>query len=363
VVELTFSGKLRGRVNPEVFYGRMTTSSTNVNGNVVSSTPDVPIYFNTRTQEPMAKDAEPNTYRAQGVAWNSQVPVQVYQFFNGVLTNLDAGNRTVDRQSGLIRFDSKLGGQIYVDPNLGTVRFTSTAPNRSAQVLLDYQPRYLRISESTIAGNVTPSILWDNRIAGDISNYSYWFDILGNGTLQNVGNAATPRTARHFFTYTRAASGAGQAARPYWKTLRMGVQLPAAIHTDAQGNLTNVTITGGAPYGPVQVDPASGRIYFQANGEGRTVHIRYLSADEATGQPGVLIDQDFTVGLIVERAEQPVPIDQAVNESAITPFLDPFDAQARPGLIWMLFVSTRAGGPDLYFQTMAPRFTPVVKTN
>lgn len=363
ILEMTFSGKLRGRSNPEIFYGRMTTSSTSVNGNTVSATPDQPIYMNARTGEILTQEGS-DTYRALGVSWNTRAPIQVYQDLNGTVTNLELnpGSRTVDRQSGLIRFDSKLGGQIYIDPNLGTVRFSSTKPNPAAKILLDYTPRYLRVSESTIAGNVSPSILWDNRIAGDVSNYSYWFNVQGNGSLQNVPNTATPRTARNFITYTRAASGAGQAARPYWKSLRIGVQLPRGIFTDAAGNLVNITITGTTT-GPIQVDPANGRIYFQATDEGRTVHIRYTSVDEASNQAGPLVDDDFTVGLIVERTEQPVPIDQAVNESAITPFLDPFDQQQRPGLIWMLFVSTRAGSPDLYFQTMAPRFAPVIKNN
>ncbi|MFI5384865.1 MAG: PQQ-binding-like beta-propeller repeat protein [Fimbriimonadales bacterium] len=367
IMELSFIGKLRGRPNSEVFFGRAFTSSTNVNGNPVNNTPGVPLYLPLRTKELMTPDAETGTYRASGVIWNPATPFALSQSLDGGVTwvNLEKpGTRVTDRASGLIRFDTLLGGQAYVDPTLGTVRFATTAPLRTALLGLDYSPRFLRVSEANVSGHASPAVLWDNRIAGDISNFSYWFDVASNGTLVNVNPVkATPRTARYLFTYTQAAAGAGLAARPYWKSVRVGVQLPTPIATDAGGNVTNTVFIVGAT-GPVQVDPANGRIYFQEGDEDRNVTIKYVGINPATQATFAVPNPPggYNVGAIVERPESAVPIDQAVNESTMSPFLDPFDLvnPRRPGLIWMFYVSTRAGSADLYFQTMAPRFTPTV---
>lgn len=361
IVELSFVGKLHGRPNQEVFYGRMLTGSTQVGATNVANTPGTTLYLTPRVGEIMNPSTEARMYIAQGVAWNARLPIHVYQRYNGVVTDLEvnAGARVVDRASGIIHTDCKLGGQMSIDPNLGTVTFTSSVPLNKATILLDYTPRFIRVSESNVAGHAAPTVLWDNRIAGDVSPYSYWFNVNAGGTVSNVPPSATPRSARYVYTYTRAAAGAGNAARPYWKTLRIGVQLPTAIYTDAGGNVTGLNITGAT--GPVQVDPALGRIYFQSDDEDRNVSITYNGVDEGTGGP-ILVNNPaggYNVGLIVERSEGAVPINQAVNESAMSPFLDPFDNNPRrPGLIWMYYVSTRAGEPDLYFQTMAPRFTP-----
>ncbi len=362
IIELGIVGKLRGRTNSEVFYGRMSTQGTTVGSSTITA-PNTPLFLPARTQEVVVAESERGTYRAGGVVWNSRFATKVYQRLNNVVVDLELPNtRSVDRASGLIRFDSKLGGAIYLDPNLGTVRFGTSVPVRSAQILLDYQPRFLRASESTISGSNSATLLWDNRSGGDVSATSYWFDVVG-GNISNVNpSTALPRPARYLFTYTRAASGAGAAARPYIRTLRLGVQLPSAIHTQDNGNITGLTISSAS--GPVQVDPANGRIYFPAGDEDRTVNISYTGIDEGTGAPIINPSTAYTVGIVSERAEQPVRIDQAINESGVSPFIDPFDSTVtlrRPGLVWMFFVSTRAGGPDIYFQTIAPRFNPVIK--
>jgi hypothetical protein len=112
-----------------------------------------------------------------------------------------------------------------------------------------------------------------------------------------------------------------------------------------------------------QVDPANGRVYFTAENENMTVSVTYTGVDEATGNPTGPITYEAPVAMIGERAEVPVPIEQAVNESQLYSFIDPLDslsdANRRPGLVWMFYTSTRAGGPDIYFQTIAPRLTPV----
>lgn len=353
IVEMAFVGKLRGRSISEVFYGRALANGQ-------GTSPGSSLYLPSRAGEQLVPDGE-NAYRAQGVVWNTRQPIHVYQFLNGSLVDLEQPNtRSTDRATGLIRFNSKLGGEIYVDPNLGTVRFSASQPLRAAKILLEYTPRYLRINESTVASHASPTVLWDNRLAGDTSAYSYWLDVNSNGSVSNVVPGTAVRSARYVFTYTREASGAGQSARPYWKTERVGVQLPSAIYTDTAGNISGLTITGAGPNAHVQVDPAHGRIYFEAPNEDNVVTISYTGVDEGTGSPIAYGPAPYMVGLVAEKAEAELPVEQAVNESSVAPFLDPFDSPARPGLIWLYFVSTRAGAADVYMEAIAPRFTPVI---
>lgn len=347
LVEMTFSGKLVGRANSEIFYGRMNTTGP-------VDAPGTPLYLPSITSEPLVAEREVGVYRAQGVVWNPRFNTTL-ALANGSPLEDTTQPRTIDRNTGIIKIRTTLGGDAYLDPNLGTVRFGTGLPPRNSQVVLTYQPRFLRLSENTASGHAGSSILFDDRLVGDLSSFSYWFRASGGGLSNLLPNDA-PRSDRYFFTYNRASAGAGTSAQPLWKSMRFGAQLLNKIGTNNGGGIVNLTITP-APSGPVQVDPSNGRVYFQKADEGSTFTFAY------TDPQGIAhTNEVVTVGLVVERNEQPVPVDQAVNESALTPFLDPFDAvPARPGLIWMFYVSTRTGGPDVYFQTMAPRFTPIVK--
>jgi hypothetical protein len=158
------------------------------------------------------------------------------------------------------------------------------------------------------------------------------------------------------FMYGRSATANGLTSRPYMTTMRFGVQLPTPIHTQPNGDVTSLSVSGATSF--YQVDPANGRVYFTSADEARNVTINYTGADaqgNAITVPGV----SATVTMVEERAETPLPIEQAVNEGGFTAFLDPITGVERPGLIWILFSSTRSGSPDLYLQTIAPRFSPV----
>ena len=143
--------------------------------------------------------------------------------------------------------------------------------------------------------------------------------------------------------------------------MRLGVQLPTAISTQASGIVTSLSVTGNV--GPYQVDPVSGRVYFTDLDENQLVTVTYTGVDEANQQLGSQTVKSI-VTLVPERNETPVVIEQAVNEAGLTALLDPFDpggqiGARRPGLIWLFWSSTRAGTPDVYFETIAPRWTPI----
>lgn len=355
MLELTFAGKLRGRTVTEIFYGRLPSDSSGRPANAALLPP--------RPFEALVADTEPGVFRALGVNWNRPFSYVLLQRFNGQdFDLLVPGTREDNRTTGIVTFDTTLGGKVYLDPNLGTVRFANASPPAGAVVFLSYQPRLLRVSGATVSGYDAPAIRWDNRL---ISDASFWANpsnqAIGLGD-QIAGDPA--RSNRLVFTYGRAAAGGGQTARPFMTTLRLGVQLPLAVHTQPDGTITSMQVTGAQGF--YQVDPATGRLYFSPLDEDRVVNVRYVGVDPGTGQPVPIRVTTYRVGLVIERPEAPIPIEQATNESGVWPFLDPFEDTAfgrRPGLIWLFYSSTRNGSPDVYFQTLAPRFTPVVSGN
>jgi hypothetical protein len=97
--------------------------------------------------------------------------------------------------------------------------------------------------------------------------------------------------------------------------------------------------------------------------EDRRVRITYTGVDESgnTVNPPPF---EAKVDPLVELVEEAVPIEQAGNESGMNIAMDPlssaFNRQdfRRPALYWLFWTSTRTGVPDVFFQTVAPRFTP-----
>ncbi|MBX3117812.1 MAG: PQQ-binding-like beta-propeller repeat protein [Fimbriimonadaceae bacterium] len=349
IIELTFSGKLKGRNLTEAFYGRMVAGRSGApagNGAFVN--------LPARTTERLIPDGEPGAYRSLGIQWNTGATTQLFQTFNGATTNIEvAGTRTTDPATGLISFTSTLGGKVYLDPALGKVRFSGTSPNRNAIIMLSYTPRLLRVSTAQNVAYTNPSGLFDNRLIGE---FDYWAQPGNTGITPNQ----QVRSGRYLFSFTRAASGNGQATRPFMRTMRLGVELPLPVHTQPNGTVTSINVAGNTSF--YQIDPANGRIYFTTDDENRTVTITYTGLDATTGTPIPGIQVQAPVTMIEERGEAPVPLDQAVNESQMTTFIDPFDfpnaANRRAGLVWMFWTSTRGGTPDLFFQTIAPKFAP-----
>lgn len=362
IIEMAFVGKLRSREHAEVYFARLRSDSSGRVMNIPGQRTPLAL-LPRQTRERLVATGDGSTFHSAGLLWNTSNPggdpIVLEQRIGASITDLEVPNtRKVDQPTGLISFDCTLGGKAYLDPSLGTVRFTGAVPARNATLMLSYSARILRISTSGGAAYASPTTLFDNRLIGE---FSYWANQI-NGP---IAPDDAVRSGRFVFTYGRAAAGAGAASRPYMRTMRLGVQLPTAISTQPNGNVTSMVVTGLAPGSFYQVDPANGRVYFTAENEGRVVNVSYTSVDETTGAPGPILAADYTVALIGERAEAPVPIEQAVNETQLFSFLDMVEpsalsaSQRRPGLIWMVFTSTRAGGPDVYIQTIAPRLTPV----
>ena len=140
------------------------------------------------------------------------------------------------------------------------------------------------------------------------------------------------------------------------KSQRLRVQLPTPVLLQ-NNQIVNLTVVGATSF--YQVDPANGRVYFEIPDEGREVTITYTYQDANGNQQQAVVTDTVSWG--TELAEQPVPIEQAVDEGTIFAFPDPFvwsQADPRPGLIWIMYTSTRNGTRDVFYQTLAPRWIP-----
>ncbi len=366
LLELTFSGQLQGRPNPEIFLGRMKVDNTNYwldddAGNRAdgpASDGNLFLDFGQRVFEPLVATGQRGVFRAVGVLWDQTQPIQVAQVLNGAQTNLlVTGTGVLDRETGVIAYDSNLGGKMYIETNLGTVRIASTNPAAGAHHVATYTPRLLRVSTG-VSGYTKPTGLYDNR---EISNPTYWRRASGTG----ADFTDDIRTGRFTFTYNQASGGPGLPARPYYSSARFGVQLPFRIAVDQNGNPLSVVVApnGGPATHQYQIDPAKGEVYFTALDEDAPVSITYTALSESGG-----VAASFTwnanVGIVPERGEQQILIDNPVNESDLTSFLDPFSfvGQRRPPLVWLFWTSTRLGVPDIYFETISPQWSPVPTT-
>ena len=173
------------------------------------------------------------------------------------------------------------------------------------------------------------------------------------------------RTSRYVAVYGGQAAGSGQATRPYMSSYRLGVQLPSAVATNPDGTVVSLTVSGANSY--YQIDPVNGRLYFTDTDEGRTITVTYTGVDAAGGQLPNTTTGPLNVNLINETREAAIGVEEAINESQVEAFLDPFNYTppyspsnpARPGLIWLFWTSTRGGTPDVVFETIAPKLAPV----
>ena len=371
MIELSFTARLRGRANSEIFLARIPTD---VNGapNNSNSNKEMLSYFATRFTEQLELEGG-GIYRGVGVGWNPvqgdpnrSIDIRVQTGIAPSVSIITPGTPQVfEAQSGVVTLHTSLG-LVYVDTFQGTVRFANTSPGSNFRVYATYQPKFLRLSVSKTAGLSGPVLMWDDRHVGS-ANFNagftmfdrYWY--LGN----NHANLTDARLLnnRYVVMYNRAAAGTGQSARPLMETLRLGVQVysptPSGLGTviptlpsgDVDFGNFNVNDPGNNPY---QVDPVSGRVYFTALDEDRFVTITVRGVSNV-----------YQVGLLPEQNEAPIPIDQPINESRVAGFIDPFDSAGantrRPDLVWMLWSSTRTGTSDIYFQTIAPILWPILK--
>lgn len=353
-VDVAFTGRLSGRPSSEVFLTRLGVGANNLPTGVVS--------FTQRTELLTAESR--GFYRALGTGWTGAVNLINETTGNSVLSTVVAGGpEPVVPPSGMIVTPTTLGGNVYLDPDAGTVRLTGNLATSSMRLALVYSPSVLRVNNSSSAAHSGVSLAYDSHQVDLADEDSYWYYLIG-GAAVGPTDSVTIRPGRYMFTYNRGASGAGQTARPYWKSMRLGIQLPTSVYVNPSSGGITLSVSGLTQTGYYQVDPVKGQVYFtDANGdqtlEGASPTIAYTGVD-ANGNPISVTLGPTPISLITEAKESAVPIDQPVNEGNLTMFEDPFEGSinglGRPSLFWMLWASTRGTGSDIYMETLAPRF-------
>lgn len=410
VADVFFTGKVKGRRNAEAFRGQLLTERT---GQVTEIEP-------WRTFEDrfdrLEFDAVSGTYWAPGVNWrmndadvnNFQLLIQQGNVLQPLAANrdpaadptngpVDRSRRVIDREAREMVFDGLRGGKVYVDAQSGSIRLSGAILPRNAQLYVQYSPRFLRVSGTqsafriedgavgrTARANVSVaanyrgvSAVFDDRMIGAragvlpawslTEDANFWFDSVG----QVLPPSATVRHDRVWLTSNRTSGDGSTASRPFMSSMRFGVDLPAAIAMRSNGTPVALTVTlaGGPPSGPFetsyQLDPANGRVYFMSSLEDTVVRVSYTGVD-VNGRLIPNLNVEATVGLIQETPESAVPIEQVGSDGDIWVSVDPvgFDNPVfnrRPSLLWMFWSSSRAGVPDIYFQTVSPRTTPSLR--
>lgn len=387
-INLTFTAKVRGRKFSEVYFGEL---ACNLHGRPSGRNPLQS--FGTQASpfvSELTLDPATGVYWAQGLQWRTDqnsldgIDITTDPTGNaaGSIWDQKSATRVFDANSGVLKFNTVLGGEAIIDTATGSVRFSGAILKRNTRLYVRYIPTLLRVSQGNGANYRSVASAYDDRFIGVrvypndpqrnlLGDLLYWF---GPTNAQASVNDAL-RWDRTVLAYTRTSGDGTASTRPYYQTLRPGVRLryPVRIGANGQPTLFQVNSWGNSDASEhyVQLDPATGRVFFMAGNEDCPVQITYDAVDENGNYIGQvtdgLVDYPMTVRLMTELDEQALPIEQVGNESALSIALDPLngtfnnvDPQSgrRPGLLWLFWASSRTGNPDVYFETIAPRFSP-----
>lgn len=343
LVDLVISGRLRGHKNAGLYVAR---APIDANGlvNSADSTQSIFSYYPARVSEEATPTKTVGTYAASGIIWNSQSPIDI--LVNGVSV-LSSPTPVVDPATGYQVYTTQQGNAV-VDVLNGTVRFVSGRNLGNSPVSISYQPLMLNLANKTGSDYTNPTLAYDNRLessanlnaSGQILD-KLWFN--PDGTRANITNQSV-RHNRTYVVYEKANYGAKRQNSLTMQTLRWGLQVPGLTPITALNAGLTVNSTG-----PFEVDPADGSIYFTSADEDRFVTV--------TNSSGTVIASGL-VEPLTERGEFAVPQDKSLNETSPFIFIDPFDPVAtalrRPGLLWIVWNSTRNGVTDVFLNSVAP---------
>ncbi|HEV2474285.1 MAG TPA: hypothetical protein VGS41_16530, partial [Chthonomonadales bacterium] len=317
---------------------------------------------------------------------------------DGVTTQLGQ----LDPASGLVYYNSSLGGRMVVDPRSGTVSFPDVPPGRNDVIFASYIPQVMRLNTSrdesniyrpdgygnfplgandpafkplpattTSGNNMNPVAIWDRS-----SNPRAVFTA-PQVVFQSNGAAWSgpgPEVDRLWVLYRKTDPSSNTPGAIVYKAMRLMIRLPrppalTTPNSNGQQQLAGLTVTGNL--GPYEVDWTRGRIYFTQVDENSQVTVNYTYKDPATNNslPSGALTYTVTWGDEISSTAQAansgqpytdvttpevfMPTDASVNEGQVAAFLDPFSEK-----VWVFWTSTRASTTDLYYQTLAPQFYP-----
>lgn len=317
--------------------------------------------------------------------------VTTYSYPSGSLADTVLGKMLVDFSAGIVRFTKPLEELKLPD---GTVAVP--------EVFADYTPQTWRLTTDAAVDNSPRAFIERTPMTQQ-----------ANPGLSKDWLSSPDRDVDRLWVLWRRAGTAVNSSTVYWKTYRIGVELPAPVQVEwkerreSDGTYTRyistdaIEVTGAL--GPWELDSTGRRIYFSevderyaaliksgsvafftspapstrvavpgaADGlwEPRPIVIKYKDAD---GNSQTV--QAFDVFWLEESPEQSLfgfVGDSSVNEGSVYAFADPRPEYWRPNpsapnggtwapllssKIWVFWTSTRSGSSDLCWATLTPNF-------
>lgn len=272
------------------------------------------------------------------------------------------GSKTYDSIGRTLTANTIFGGQAIIDLGTGSVKLTGAVIPTNMKLFFRATPRFVRVSEGIASNYRGVSMIFDDRPISETNFAGMAGMQFNNGPLTGLVSADAPLVDRYTISYLRTSTEGSEAAAPYLRTLRIGIKLPYKPKLNRNGVLERFIVNRGLINGTVfQVDPVNAALYTNVENLDTTVQVTYTAVDE-NGQ-SFNYTVTGTVGLVGESSETKIPMEQGLNESAVSlavdpmlpPFNNPFNLR-RPGLIWMVWTSQRAGTPDVFMQSVAPKF-------
>ena len=302
-VDLIYTGTIKERSQAETF---LTRYQVDANDGTLAAIPLPHV-----DSEVLARDGANQTWLARGIAWKYQannayvtsqtqyhpIVIAVVRSGGTLVSPVNVGEPTYDSATNRLYYQSALGGQLYVNPQTGSVTFPDVAPGSTDLILAEYTPRALRLNATTVAPSLYLSlqsqgstVLNQTQIASlRATQSSIAASGANSGPMAFLDTATNPRTAalkpsgtvklaRLWLFYRKSGAGIAASGAIYYKTMRLMVQLPTAIKAavNSSGVYTGVdyvTVSGNTQ--PVEVDWVRGRIYFCEPDEGSIVTVTY----------------------------------------------------------------------------------------
>lgn len=326
--------------------------------------------------------------------------------FNGAILPFANAN-TIVPEPGQSVFVDMAGGRLRFSLRL-PVPYSPTNPNGAYSIVQAIFNATARRITTSPAADTEPVAFLDQAYEPNASG------VTGSNGDPNV------QADRYWYLWRKTAIGK-TGPTLWYKTQRLtvaltnpGTGLPTGIEVSATGQ-PQVTVTlnpsgavlykpGGGTSNVIDVDARRGRLYFpivysNTAMEGQNVNVTFTPPPTAPGQTVQqlqLTNQEIawmdepqandtssqtTTGTLGEAAEDgyQVPMNTVVNESGVSAFLDPLaylntasntpssynpanppsgsNVPPLPHNVWLFWTSTRNGAPDLYYETINPRFT------
>ncbi len=319
---------------------------------------------------------------------------------------------TFDKASGQIVYTgvnlpwTGTTGTVYVNPGLGTVRFSAPPTDPTTVVTATVVPLSDRITYNSRT-NSEPVAFLDDTLEPAIATSTA--NTLGTTAIQSVN------VSREWFIYRKSGSASGATSATndtlYYDTRRLtavvaGLNATTSFATTtstvtngtATTNVTalpstfKVSVTTDPAYGGltdvtnlVDVDVARARVYFPSTMEGMYAQVTYIDQNDSSKTAGTQAvplqiewqDEPYVnaqTPSVLASGEHVLPIAAAANESNPSAFLDPTSGLSNgtfvPHRVWVFWSSTRnaaqqaytggtgSTGSDLYYESMDPNFEP-----